>query len=129
MITLQPLGSLEKHLIQVLKMQRLLLLKGGASQITVHLREDRRHIQDEDVRVLAKYLKKLPAVLNLEMAATLEMAEFALSIKPDWVCLVPEKREEVTTEGGLDLVGHYSRIETVIKNLRKQKIKVSHCLA
>src|SRR5688572_5916405 len=69
---------------------------GGAEQITVHLREDRRHIQDEDVTILRKHLRVL---MNLEMAATDEMVRIASKVHPDWVCLVPEKRQEVTTEG------------------------------
>ncbi|MCH2111643.1 MAG: pyridoxine 5'-phosphate synthase, partial [Planctomycetes bacterium] len=71
----------------------------GANGITVHLREDRRHIQDRDVRLLKETVK---TTLNLEMALTEEMCAFALEILPDEVCLVPEKREELTTEGGLD---------------------------
>src|SRR2546425_933738 len=72
----------------------------GADNITCHLREDRRHIQDRDVRILRETLK---TELNLEMAATSEMLRLALEFKPETVTLVPEKREEVTTEGGLDL--------------------------
>src|SRR5689334_3842514 len=77
-----------------------LVEEGGGQQITVHLREDRRHIQDEDVKLLRKELK---VPLNLEMAISPEMVKFAMKIRPDWVCLVPEKRQEVTTEGGLNL--------------------------
>src|SRR5262245_47204500 len=74
-------------------------LKGGADSITVHLREDRRHIQDRDVA----NLRKLPGLrLNLEMAATEEMVRIARVVRPDSVCLVPEKRQELTTEGGLN---------------------------
>lgn len=73
---------------------------GGAEQITVHLREDRRHIQDRDVRALMKHIK---VDLNLEIAATQEMLDFALELQPHSICIVPEKREERTTEGGLDL--------------------------
>src|SRR6187431_1718644 len=75
---------------------------GGAEGITVHLREDRRHIQDADVVALRKALR---IGLNLEMAATDEMVAIALRIRPDDVCLVPERRAEITTEGGLDVVG------------------------
>ena len=74
----------------------------GANGITVHLREDRRHIQDRDVRVLRETVQ---TVLNLEMALTAEMLKFAIEIQPEVVTLVPEMREEVTTEGGLDVVG------------------------
>lgn len=96
--------------------------KGGAEQITVHLREDRRHIQEQDVKILRSELR---VPLNLEMAATEEMTKFATRISPDWVCLVPEKRQELTTEGGLDLSGNQKRIEKTIATLRKAKIKVS----
>ncbi|MFM6277832.1 MAG: pyridoxine 5'-phosphate synthase, partial [Dolichospermum sp.] len=80
----------------------LLAELAGADGITAHLREDRRHIQDRDVRLLRQTVR---THLNLEMAATEEMLAIALDIKPDYVTLVPEKREEVTTEGGLDIVG------------------------
>src|SRR5216684_8807426 len=73
--------------------------RGGADAITVHLREDRRHIQDHDVERLRR---AITTSLNLEMAATAEMAEKALAVRPDDVCIVPERRQEVTTEGGLD---------------------------
>lgn len=94
----------------------------GGSQITVHLREDRRHIQDEDVRTLRKGLR-IP--LNLEMAATEAMTKFALKIKPEWDCIVPEKRAEVTTEGGLALEKNARRIGNTVERLRKGGIKVS----
>ena len=94
----------------------------GAEQITVHLREDRRHIQDSDVKALRAILK-IP--LNLEMAATDEMVRYAKKIGPDWACLVPEKRNEVTTEGGLDLEKQKKRIAKAVKNLQKAGIKVS----
>lgn len=80
---------------------------GGAAQITVHLREDRRHIQDQDVK---KLRASIHIPLNLEMAATDEMLKIALKIRPDWVCLVPEKRHEVTTEGGLDVIKHQEKL-------------------
>src|SRR5690606_21712439 len=94
----------------------------GADQITVHLREDRRHIQDNDVKRLRAALK---VPLNLEMAATDEMTAFAKKVGPDWVCLVPEKRQEVTTEGGLDLQKAKRRIAKTIQLLQKSNIKVS----
>ncbi|MDF2691351.1 MAG: pyridoxine 5-phosphate synthase, partial [Gammaproteobacteria bacterium] len=80
----------------------------GADSITVHLREDRRHIQDRDVQLI-KQLLSIP--LNFEMAVTEEMLQFAESIKPTYCCLVPEKRAELTTEGGLDIVGQTDRIQ------------------
>jgi len=94
----------------------------GAQQITVHLREDRRHIQDDDVKAIRK---KIRVPLNLEMAATEEMTRFASRVRPDWICIVPEKRNEVTTEGGLDLKKGARRIEATLKAARKSKIRVS----
>ncbi|XTZ10300.1 MAG: pyridoxine 5'-phosphate synthase [cyanobacterium endosymbiont of Rhopalodia yunnanensis] len=95
---------------------------GGANGITTHLREDRRHIQDIDVRLLRKTVR---THLNLEMAATDEMVVLALDIKPDYVTLVPEKREEVTTEGGLDIVGNYYRLKEIVTCLQSVDIPVS----
>ncbi|MCA1904545.1 MAG: pyridoxine 5'-phosphate synthase [Cyanobacteria bacterium KgW148] len=94
----------------------------GADGITVHLREDRRHIQDRDVRLLRQIVR---THLNLEMAATPEMVEIALQIKPDYVTLVPEKREEVTTEGGLDVIGQLDRLTALIHTLQVNSIPVS----
>jgi pyridoxine 5-phosphate synthase len=88
----------------------------GADQITVHLREDRRHIQDRDVLVLRETVETR---LNLEMAATDEMLAFALEVRPDMVTLVPEKREEQTTEGGLDVVGQADRLGEYLEALRE----------
>ncbi|MEM1347323.1 MAG: pyridoxine 5'-phosphate synthase, partial [Myxococcota bacterium] len=87
----------------------------GADQITVHLREDRRHIQDRDVRILRETVQTR---LNLEMAATEEMLHIAIEIQPDMVTLVPEKREEQTTEGGLDIVSGYARLEDYLGRLK-----------
>src|SRR5436190_15613205 len=87
----------------------------GADGITVHLREDRRHIQDRDVRLLRQTVR---TVLNLEMAATDEMVAIAREIKPDIVTLVPEKRQERTTEGGLDVAGGRAAIEKVVRILQ-----------
>jgi pyridoxine 5-phosphate synthase len=95
---------------------------GGADGITVHLREDRRHIQDRDVRLLRQTVR---THLNLEMAATDEMVAIALDIKPDYVTLVPEKREEVTTEGGLDIAGQTERIAEIVDKLQSSGIPVS----
>ncbi|PPS46110.1 pyridoxine 5'-phosphate synthase [Chroococcidiopsis sp. TS-821] len=95
---------------------------GGADGITVHLREDRRHIQERDVRLLRETVR---THLNLEMAATDEMVAIALDVKPDYVTLVPEKREEVTTEGGLDIVGQLDRMNEVVDKLQSADIPVS----
>jgi pyridoxine 5-phosphate synthase len=95
---------------------------GGADGITVHLREDRRHIQDRDVKLLRQTVR---THLNLEMAATEEMVRVALEIQPDYVTLVPERRQEVTTEGGLDVVGQQSRLAEVVTQLQQADIPVS----
>ena len=94
----------------------------GAQGIVVHLREDRRHIQDRDVEVLRRTVK---TKLNLEMAATEEMVKIALRQKPDVVTLVPEKRQELTTEGGLDVMLHEQVLKEVIKKLHDGDIAVS----
>lgn len=96
--------------------------KGGADQITIHLREDRRHIQDADVEQLCK---KSHLPINLEMAVQEKMQNVALKNKPRWVCFVPEKREELTTEGGLDLSKCFLKIKKMTENLKRNKIKVS----
>ena len=95
---------------------------GGADGITVHLREDRRHIQDRDVRLLREMIR---VKLNLEMAVEQEITDIALEVKPEQATLVPEKREEVTTEGGLDVLGQRDRIQTCIDQLRASGIEVS----
>lgn len=95
---------------------------GGADQITVHLREDRRHIQDRDVEILCKTVN---VKLNLECACIDEMLAIACRLKPDQVCLVPEKREEVTTEGGLDVAGNARRVGDAVKQLQDAGILVS----
>nr|AAM82709.1 PdxJ [Synechococcus elongatus PCC 7942 = FACHB-805] len=94
----------------------------GAEGITAHLREDRRHIQDRDVRLLRQTVRTR---LNLEMAATDEMVAIALDIRPDYVTLVPERREEVTTEGGLNVVGQRDRLALVVDQLQSAGIPVS----
>lgn len=94
----------------------------GADGITTHLREDRRHIQDRDVYLLRKTAR---THLNLEMAATEEMVGIALDLKPDYVTLVPERREEVTTEGGLDIAGQRQRMGEVVQTLQDAGIPVS----
>lgn len=97
-------------------------IKAGATQITIHLREDRRHIQLKDLQALSKE-QGLP--LNLEMAATDEMEKIALKYRPAWVCLVPEKRKELTTEGGLDAVKMIKILKPMIAKFKKRGIKVS----
>ena len=95
---------------------------GGADQITVHLREDRRHIIDRDVKLLRSILQ---VPLNLEMACTQEMIRIALEVKPDMVTLVPEKREERTTEGGLDVVGQSEALTEAVRSLQAAHIPCS----
>ena len=95
---------------------------GGADGITTHLREDRRHIQERDIRLLRQTVRTR---LNLEMAATSEMVAIALDLKPNYVTLVPEKREEVTTEGGLDVIGNLTRLAEVVHQLQSAQIPVS----
>ncbi len=94
----------------------------GADSITVHLREDRRHIQDRDVRLLKDTLQTR---LNLEMAVTEEMIEIACGIRPHSVCLVPEKRQEVTTEGGLAVVSCFESVKDAVMRLQEKGIQVS----
>lgn len=95
---------------------------GGADSITVHVREDRRHMQDDDARLVRREID-LP--LNLELANTAEMVAFACDLKPDFACLVPEKREEVTTEGGLDVVGNQGSLRQTVATLQSLGIQVS----
>jgi pyridoxine 5-phosphate synthase len=94
----------------------------GADGITMHLREDRRHVQDSDVR---RVREQIATRLNLEMACTAEMVEYALMLKPDSVCLVPESRDEVTTEGGLDVVGQKKRVGEVVSAMSDAGITTS----
>ncbi len=100
----------------------VLALEAGADGITLHLREDRRHIREDDLRRLGAVIS---APINLEMAATEEMVAIALAARPHAVCLVPERREEVTTEGGLDAAGHRRTLEPVIARLNDAGIRVS----
>ena len=100
----------------------ILAQKNGADGITIHLREDRRHIRDEDLLRLKKHIK-LP--INLEIAATEEMLKIAIKTKPHAVCIVPEKRQEITTEGGLDLIKNQQNLAEIIKKIRQHKIRVS----
>ena len=94
----------------------------GADGITIHLREDRRHIQDKDVYSARNVIT---TSMNLEMAATSEMQRIATEVKPDYCCIVPERREELTTEGGLDVVAHRDRLQDLINALRDADIEVS----
>jgi len=100
----------------------LLAEEAGADGITIHPREDRRHIQDRDVEVLKETLQTR---MNLEMAVTDAMVDFALKINPEHCCLVPEKREELTTEGGLDVVGNEARVKQACERLKAAGIEVS----
>ncbi|MGN7974934.1 pyridoxine 5'-phosphate synthase [Serratia sp. 22264] len=96
--------------------------QAGADGITVHLREDRRHITDRDVRILRQTIQTR---MNLEMAVTDEMLDIAIEVKPQFCCLVPEKREEVTTEGGLDVAGQQDKMAVAVERLTQAGILVS----
>ncbi len=100
----------------------LLAEQGGADAITLHLREDRRHVQEQDVRLLRE---ALTTPMNLEMAVTAEMLAFAEQVRPEDCCLVPERREELTTEGGLDVAGQGARIREACARLAGAGIRVS----
>ena len=100
-------------------------LAAGADGITAHLREDRRHISDGDIDALAALTRKRGLPLNFEMAVTAEMEAIALRHRPHAACLVPERREEVTTEGGLDVVGQHNRVAPVVANLKAAGVRVS----
>ncbi|HIQ15396.1 MAG TPA: pyridoxine 5'-phosphate synthase [Leucothrix sp.] len=99
-----------------------LVEKAGAQAITIHLREDRRHIQDADVYTIRK---QIMGRMNLELAVTDEMVNIACDVLPDDACVVPEKREELTTEGGLDVISQFDRIKKATQQLSAQKIRVS----
>lgn len=99
-----------------------LAIKYGADSITIHLREDRRHITDQD---LIKICKNKRILLNLEMAASMKILKIALKNKPNFVCIVPEKRKEITTEGGLNLKKNLNKIKKIISKLKKSKIRTS----
>lgn len=103
-------------------MAATLAMLGGADGITAHLREDRRHIHDRDLRLLREVVH---CELNLEMAATDEMVKIALDVKPDMVTLVPEKRRELTTEGGLDMVGQEKHLKETVRKIHDAGIPVS----
>ncbi|SNS75318.1 pyridoxine 5'-phosphate synthase [Noviherbaspirillum humi] len=100
----------------------LLAEEAGADGITLHLREDRRHIRDADVEVIRAQIRTR---MNLESAVTSEMIDFACRIKPQDVCLVPERRNEITTEGGLNVIGHFNEVSAAVKQLAAQGIRVS----
>jgi pyridoxine 5-phosphate synthase len=100
----------------------LLAEEAGADAITLHLREDRRHIRDADVRAIRPQIKTR---MNLEAAVTAEMLDFACVIRPQDVCLVPERREEVTTEGGLDVVRYFQSVRAAVEQLAREGIRVS----
>jgi pyridoxine 5-phosphate synthase len=103
-------------------MAATLAILGGADSITLHLREDRRHVNDRDLRLLREVVK---TELNLEMAATEEMTSIALSLRPDLVTIVPEKRQELTTEGGIDLFTSEDQIKNNLSMLKEAGIPVS----
>tara|TARA_X000001036_G_scaffold415938_1_gene432513 strand:- start:247 stop:972 length:726 start_codon:yes stop_codon:yes gene_type:complete len=100
----------------------LLAEKNGADSVTIHLREDRRHINEFDLK---KIIRKLKIPLNLEIAATQEMLKIALKSKPPFICIVPEKRKEITTEGGLNLNHNRKFLKLLIKKLKKNKSRIS----
>ena len=100
----------------------LLAEKNGADSVTIHLREDRRHINESDLK---KIIKQLKIPLNLEIAATNEMLKIASRSKPPFICIVPEKRKEITTEGGLNLNHNKNFLKVLIKNLKKKKSRIS----
>src|ERR1700739_194380 len=104
----------------------LLAIEAGADGITAHLREDRRHIRDED---MARLKVEISKPLNFEMAATADMLRISLATKPHAVCLVPERREELTTEGGLDVVGQHNALAPFISKLSDAGIRVSLFIA
>ena len=99
-----------------------LALKSGANSITIHLREDKRHINEKDLKKISN-LKKIP--LNLEMASTEKMLKIALKYNPSYACIVPEKRQEITTEGGLNLKKNKNKIKKIISKFKKKKIRTS----
>ena len=96
----------------------LVAQNSGADSVTIHLREDRRHIKDDDLK---KIKKKIKIPLNLEMAPTKEMLNIALKNRPDFVCIVPEKRKEITTEGGLNLSNNKNLLRKIIGKLKKKE--------
>ena len=114
----QVRGTAYPDLIQAIQISEA----AGADGITMHLREDRRHIQDADVYASREVIK---SSMNLEMAATSEMQKIAIDVQPDYCCIVPEKREELTTEGGLDVMTHRARLHDLTLALKESDIQVS----
>ncbi len=111
-------GTIYPSLLEAAK----LCENNGAKGITIHLREDRRHIKDKDVHELRAAIK---SVLNLEMAATDEMIKIAKIVRPEITCIVPEKREELTTEGGLNVIKYFDKLSALVEELQGNKIEVS----
>ncbi len=111
-------GEIHPSPIQAAK----IAIKSGADSITLHLREDRRHIKDKDFLNIVK-IKNIP--INLEMAATNEMTKIAIKHKPNFVCIVPENRKEITTEGGLNLYRNKNKLMMILNKLNKKKIRTS----
>jgi pyridoxine 5-phosphate synthase len=103
-------------------------MAAGADGVTAHLREDRRHISDADIETLAGLTRRRGKPLNFEMAVTEEMEAIALAHRPHAACLVPERREEVTTEGGLDVVGQHNRVAPCVATLKAAGVRVSLCI-
>jgi pyridoxine 5-phosphate synthase len=114
----QARGTTYPDLLQAMR----LVEEAGADAITIHLREDRRHIQDADVYAIRKHCQRR---LNLELAATNEMVAIACDVAPSDACVVPEKREELTTEGGLDIIGLFDRVKKSTQTLNQSGIRVS----
>ena len=114
----QARGTTYPDLLQAMR----LVEEAGADAITIHLREDRRHIQDADVYAIRKHCQRR---LNLELAATDEMVAIACDVAPSDACVVPEKREELTTEGGLDIIGLFDRVKKSTQTLNQSGIRVS----
>lgn len=114
----QARGTIYPDLLQAMR----LVEEAGAQAITIHLREDRRHIQDADVYAIRQHCQRR---LNLELAATDEMVAIACDVSPSDACIVPEKREELTTEGGLDIIGLFDRVKKSTQTLKQAGIRVS----
>lgn len=116
-------GMLDSHNVEpsILDAAKAAML-GGADSITLHVREDRRHMQDADAFAVRR---EIPLPLNLEMGATPAMLEVALRLRPDFVCLVPERRQEITTEGGLDVAGRMEELRPLVQSLMQNGSKVS----
>ena len=125
-ITSPPCATRGRAAIPIRCARRLIAIEAGADGITAHLREDRRHIRDDD---MARLKAEISKPLNFEMAATADMLGIALATKPHAVCLVPERREELTTEGGLDVVGQHNALAPFIARLNDAGMRVSLFIA